>query len=409
MNTGKCRLCGAELSITFVDLGMSPPSNAFLLETSLPQMERFYPLHTFVCSQCFLVQLEEFETPQEIFSDYVYFSSYSTSWLEHCKNYARAAKSSLNLSSDSLVVELASNDGYLLQYFLEENVKVLGIEPAANVAAVAREKGIPTEIAFFGESQAMAMMDRLVSADLIVANNVLAHVPDIHDFVRGISLLLAQSGTVTFEFPHLLKLIKYNQYDTIYHEHFSYLSLTTVSKLLEKHSLRAYRIEQLPTHGGSLRVWACHGDARIKQDSSVDEVLADERTAGLQKIDGYLKFAELVGKNKRDLLKVLIEAKEAGKRIVAYGAAAKGTTLLNYCGIRADFVDYVCDRNPHKQGRYMPGCRIPVLDPKAIFEERPDYVLILPWNLRSEIAEQLNGIREWGGRFIVPIPAVEIF
>ncbi len=410
MSSGQaCRFCSGENLVSFVDLGVSPPSNAFLRETDLPKMERFYPLHAFVCDRCLLVQLEEFESPEQIFNDYVYFSSYSTSWLAHCERYCNTAIKRLALSESSLVMELASNDGYLLQYFLKKRIPVIGIEPAANVAKVAIEAGIPTEVSFFGKAKAEEMVLRGKLADLIVANNVLAHVPDINDFVAGIEVALGKSGTVTFEFPHLFRLIESNQYDTIYHEHFSYLSLMTVQSILSAHELRVYDVEELSTHGGSIRVWACHRDAPYITTSAVSDILKMESGAGMDTIDGYRTFSASAEKSKWALLRFLIEARESDKRVAAYGAAAKGTTLLNYCGVRTDMVEFVCDRNPHKQGKYMPGCRVPVRDPKVIAESQPDYVLILPWNLRDEISGQLDYIRSWGGKFVVPIPTVEVF
>jgi 2-polyprenyl-3-methyl-5-hydroxy-6-metoxy-1,4-benzoquinol methylase len=409
MNEPRCRFCGAELSVVFADLGMSPPSNAFLDETSLTKMEPFYPLKAFVCERCFLVQLEEFESPENIFSDYVYFSSYSTSWLEHCRRYAERMVEELSLRSGRQVVEIASNDGYLLQYFAALGVDVLGVEPAANVARTAIDKGIPTEIAFFGTETARRLRDRGIRADLIAANNVLAHVPDINDFVEGVRILLADRGTVTFEFPHLLELIENNQFDTIYHEHFSYLSATTVARILERHGLGIVRAESLPTHGGSLRIWAMHRDAAPELDGSRDRIFQIERDAGLDDLSTYQHFTARMEEVKRRLLEFLISVRGRGERIAAYGAAAKGTTLLNYCGIRTDFIDYIVDRNPYKQHKYLPGCHVPVYPVERIAETKPDYVLILPWNLRTEVAEQMADVRRWGGKFVVPIPKLEIF
>lgn len=409
MNQPRCRFCGADLSVVFADLGMSPPSNAFLDESSLTKMERFYPLKAFVCDVCFLVQLEQFESAEQIFSDYVYFSSYSTTWLDHCRRYAERMVRELPLGSGQRVVEIASNDGYLLQYFAALGVNVLGVEPAANVARTAIDKGIPTEIAFFGTETARRLRDGGIRADLIAANNVVAHVPDINDFVEGVRILLADNGIVTFEFPHLLELIENNQFDTIYHEHFSYLSATTITRILERHALRIVRIEQLPTHGGSLRVWAMHQAGARELDKSGDDVFRIERDAGLNDIAMYQTFTDRVEEVKRRLLEFLISARDEGKRIAAYGAAAKGTTLLNYCGVRTDFVDYIVDRNPHKHHKYLPGCHVPVYSVERINETKPDYVLILPWNLRTEVAEQMAAVRSWGGKFVVPIPKLEIF
>jgi 2-polyprenyl-3-methyl-5-hydroxy-6-metoxy-1,4-benzoquinol methylase len=392
----------------FVDLGMSPPSNAFLTESQISAMERFYPLCAYVCGSCFLVQLDEFESPAELFSDYVYFSSYSASWLRHCEEYARTATARLGLNEGSLVVEVASNDGYLLQFFSRTGIPVLGIEPAANVAHAAIEKGIPTEIAFLTESSAHELRSRGVAPDLVVANNVLAHVPDINGFVEAVRVLLLERGVATFEFPHLLELIRYNQFDTVYHEHFSYLSLATVQKIFAAHDLTIFRVERLPTHGGSLRVWVDAAAAR-PQESSVAEVSEAERAAGLDRMETYPAFGVRVEEAKRRLLEFLIEAKDAGAHIAGYGAAAKGTTLLNYCGVRGDFIDYIVDANPHKQGRFLPGCHIPVRHPSLVAETRPDYLLILPWNLRAEIEQQMSHIRTWGGKFVVPIPRVQVF
>jgi len=403
-----CRFCHAPLETVFVDLGMSPPSNAFLNESRLAMMERFYPLRAFVCGNCFLVQLEEFESPSEIFSDYVYFSSYSTSWLDHCRRYVDMVSSELALGPEHRVVEIASNDGYLLQYFVEKGVPVLGVEPAANVARTAIGKGIPTEIAFFGTETASTLRDRDLHADLILGNNVLAHVPDINDFVEGVRVLLKPEGTATFEFPHLLALIKHNQFDTIYHEHFSYFSAGTVAQIFSKHDLQIVRIDELPTHGGSLRIWVRHKGSG-QPGESLAKILAGERAAGLDRLETYAAFPARVESIKRRLLEFFISARDRGKTVAAYGAAAKGTTLLNYCGVRTDFVDYIVDRNPHKQNKYLPGCHIPIYDPERIAQTRPDYLLILPWNIRDEIVEQMSTIREWGGKFVVPIPELEVF
>jgi SAM-dependent methyltransferase len=355
------------------------------------------------------VQLEEFESPEAIFSDYAYFSSYSDSWLAHAERYAAAMSARFGIGPASRVVEIASNDGYLLQYFKQRDVPVLGIEPAANVARAAEARGIPTRVEFFGAACARRLAAAGEQADLAVANNVLAHVPGLTDFVEGLRLLLAPGGVATCEFPHLLKLILGNQFDTIYHEHFSYFSLLAAQRVFAAHSLTVFDVEELPTHGGSLRVFLRHaGEAARAPTGNVAKVLADERAAGLDRLERYAAFQERVSETKRDLLDFLIGAKRAGKRIAAYGAAAKGNTLLNYCGVRSDFVDYVVDRSPHKQGRYLPGTHLPIVPPERIRETRPDYLLILPWNIREEVMAQNAFIKEWGGQFVVPIPAVAV-
>jgi SAM-dependent methyltransferase len=362
-----------------------------------------------VCTDCWLVQLDEFVTPDHIFSEYAYFSSYSDSWVEHARRYAESMIRRLGLTSASQVTEVASNDGYLLQHFLARGIPVLGIEPAANVARVAMAKGIPAVVRFFGVETAAAVKEDHGPADLIAANNVLAHVPDINDFIAGVKILLKPTGTATFEFPHLVRLIEGNQYDTIYHEHFSYLSLIAVQVAFQSHGLRVYDVEEIPTHGGSLRVYACHEAAATATRESVPALIAREDAFGLRSLERYQRFGEQVRETKRQLLSFLIEAKRDGKTIAGYGAPGKGNTLLNYCGIRTDFVDYTVDRNPYKHGKYLPGTHIPIHPPERIRQTRPDYVLILPWNLRDEIAAQLSYIREWDGRFVVPIPAVEVF
>lgn len=402
-----CRFCQTPLKHSFANLGMSPLSNAFLTSEQLNQAEKFYPLHAYVCENCFLVQLEAFETPDAIFSDYVYFSSYSTSWLNHAQHYTNNIVENYQLNSESLVVEIASNDGYLLQYFQQHQIPVLGIEPAKNVAQVALEKGIPTDIAFFGTETAKNLIKREQSADLIVANNVLAHVPDINDFVAGLKLLLKPQGVITIEFPHLLNLIEQNQFDTIYHEHFSYLSLLAVENIFAQHGLVVFDVEELITHGGSLRIYACHKDARAT-NHRVNLLRNKEAEAQLGKLETYTQFLNRVESIKQDLLLCLIQLKKQNKQVAAYGAAAKGNTLLNYCGIRQDFIDYVADLNPHKQDKYLPGTHIPVYSPEKLKITQPDYVLILPWNLQTEIMQQLAFIREWGGQFIIPIPQVAI-
>lgn len=404
----KCRFCDAPLTQTFADLGMSPLSNSFIPPAKISSMEPFYPLHAYVCSKCRLVQLEEFKSPQEIFGDYLYFSSFSDSWLEHASAYAGLVTERFGLNAGSLVVEIASNDGYLLQYFRQRGISVLGIEPAANVAKVAVEKGVPTRVVFFGKDSASHIKAEGLRPDIIAANNVLAHVPDINDFVAGFAILIAQEGVVTVEFPHLLRLIAESQFDTIYHEHFSYLSLHVVKRIFEHHGLRVFDVEELPTHGGSLRVYACLKSSQHKELPSVREVLGREISAGLEGEEVYKQFARQVVDTKLSLLDFLVGARRAGKTVVGYGAPAKGNTLLNYCGVGRELVKFTADRSPHKQGMLLPGTRIPIRSPEAILEERPDYVLILSWNLRDEITEQMKAVRSWGGKFVVPIPKVEI-
>ena len=405
---GTCRFCDAALTHSFCDLGMSPLSNSFVSAENLNAMEPFYPLHAFVCESCFLVQLDEFESPEEIFSDYAYFSSYSDSWLEHSKRYTELMIERLGLNTESSIIEIASNDGYLLQYFANRGIPVLGVEPAANVAAVAIDKGIATHVGFFGVDTATELRDARGQADLLLGNNVLAHVPDINDFVAGLAILLKTDGVITMEFPHLLKLIEFNQFDTIYHEHFSYLSLLSVERIFEAHGLQVFDVDELSTHGGSLRIYARHDDAQ-SVTTKIDALRKAEKKAGLDRISTYAAFGDKVEATKRNLLKFLIDAKAEGKRIVAYGAPAKGNTLLNYCGVRRDFIDFTVDRSPAKQNRYLPGTHIPILAPEKIDESRPDYVLILPWNIKEEIVGKMRHIRDWGGKFVVPIPTVEVF
>jgi SAM-dependent methyltransferase len=384
---------------------MSPLSNAFLDASQLDAKEPAYPLHAWVCDQCFLVQLEEFETPAKIFSDYAYFSSYSTTWLEHARAYVEGMVSRFKLGVHTRVVELASNDGYLLQYFKERGIPVLGIEPAANVAKVAQERGIPTQTEFFGTACAGRLAAEGKQADLVVANNVLAHVPQLNDFVAGIALLLARDGIATIEVPHLLRLIQETQFDTIYHEHFSYFSLLTLEKLVSRHALRVFDVEELRTHGGSLRLFICHaGAAERRPSEALARVRTAEQEARLHTLEPYRGFQERTQEVKHCLLELLIAARHAGKRIVGYGAAAKGNTLLNYCGIGRDLIDYVVDRSPHKQNKFLPGSHLPVVNPERISETRPDYLLILPWNIRDEVMQQNQHIRVWGGKFMVPIP-----
>ena len=409
MKPAACRFCGTPLKLSFADLGMSPPSNSFLEAEALNRMERFYPLHAWVCEKCFLVQLEEFETPEQIFSDYAYFSSYSESWLAHAEAYTRVMTVRFGLNASSFVVEIASNDGYLLQNFVAQGVPVLGIEPAANVAAVAEKKGVPTLVKFFGVRTATDLAAAGRKADLILGNNVLAHVPDLNDFVRGMSLLLKPGGVVTMEFPQLLKLMQESQFDTIYHEHFSYLSFVVAERVFAAHGLTLFDVDEIPTHGGSLRIYARHAaHAALPISQKVAELRAREQAAGLERADTYRAFAEQVRSAKRSLLKFLVEARESGKRVAGYGAPAKGNTLLNYCGVRSDLLEYTVDRSPHKQGRFLPGVHIPIHAPERIMQTRPDYVLILPWNLKDEIVAQMAGIRAWGGRFVVPIPETKV-
>ena len=405
-----CRFCGNSLDHTFVDLGMSPPCQTHISLQQLQEMERFYPLHAFVCEKCFLVQLGEFVTPSEIFSEYAYFSSYSDSWLNHVSNYADAMTSRFSLGAASRVVELASNDGYLLQYFAQKGIPVLGVEPAANVAQVAIQKGIPTVVKFFGRDTARSLLADGQAADLLLGNNVLAHVPDLHDFVAGMRVLLKPQGIITMEFPHLLQLMNHNQFDTIYHEHFSYFSFTTVERVFAHHGLVLFDVDELPTHGGSIRIYGRHADDLSKPPTDRVAALRARETAwGVGELATYRAFAEKVKATKRNVLDFLIGAKRAGKSIVGYGAPGKGNTLLNYCGIRTDFLDYTVDRNPYKQNKFTPGTHIPIFAPDRIRETRPDYVFILPWNVRDEVAEQLDYIRTWGGQFVVPIPDVQVF
>jgi SAM-dependent methyltransferase len=409
-NAPSCRFCGHTLEHTFCDLGMSPLSNSYVPLARARAMEPYYPLHAWVCDRCWLVQLEAFESPQEIFGDYAYFSSYSDTWLEHARRYSAAMVPRLGLGPASQVVEIASNDGYLLQYFHAAGIPVLGIEPAANVAEAARARGVATRVEFFGERLGRQLADEGLAADLLIGNNVFAHVPDINDFAAGFAPALKADGVLTLEFPHLLRLIAERQFDTIYHEHFSYLSLGTAQRVLERHGLRVFDVDELPTHGGSLRLYACRRESsRWACTPAVEAVLGREAAAGLDHLETYTAFDEAVKSTKREILSFLIEAKRAGKRICGYGAPAKGNTLLNYCGIGTDFIDFTVDRNPAKQGTLLPGSRIPVRAPEAIAEARPDLVLILPWNLRDEIAAQMAHIREWGGRFVVPIPSPVVF
>jgi SAM-dependent methyltransferase len=404
-----CRFCGTVLSHTFVDLGMSPLCESFLTREQLNQMEPFYPLHAYVCARCFLVQVEEYVRPERIFDDYAYFSSYSDAWLRHAQSYTDMIVSRLSLDAQSHVVELGSNDGYLLQYFVARGVPALGVEPASNVAAAAVAKGIPTTTRLFGRETAKALVAEGKQADLIIGNNVLAQVTDLNGFVAGMKTLLKPAGVITMEFPHLLRLIDENQFDTIYHEHFSYFSLMVAQQIFAAHGLTLFDVEELWTHGGSLRIYARHAeDTSRPTGPRVAALLAREKAAGLDRLERYSAFTEQVEETKRKLLQFLITARREGKTVAGYGAPGKGNTLLNYCGIRTDFVDYTVDRNPYKHGRFLPGTHIPIFEPEKIKETRPDYLLILPWNLKDEIMGQMAEIRTWGGQFVIPIPALEV-
>lgn len=405
-----CRFCESPLTHTFLDLGMSPLCESYLKAEQLNKMEPFYPLHVYVCERCFLVQLQEFVPPEEIFTEYAYFSSYATSWVEHARQYTDMIIDRLGLSSQSFVVEIASNDGYLLQHFVQRGIPVLGIEPAANVAKAAITKGIPTLVKFFNDKTARGLAIEAKQADLIIGNNVLAQVPNLNEFVRGMKILLKPHGVITMEFPHLVKLMQENQFDTIYHEHFSYFSWIAVERIFAAHDLRLFDVEELTTHGGSLRIYACHEEDASKRLSTRAAALKQkELEAGLQRVETYASFTEQVKETKRKLLDFLIAAKRSGKSIAGYGAPGKGNTLLNYCGIRTDFLDYTVDRNPYKQGMFLPGAHIPIYHPDKIRETKPDYVFILPWNFKDEIMEQMAFIREWGGKFFVPIPEVKVY
>jgi SAM-dependent methyltransferase len=408
VNEHACRFCGAGLRHSFADLGSSPLANSYLRADQLDGPEPFYPLHAYVCEHCFLVQLPAVASPETIFSDYAYFSSTSTSWVEHARRYAESAVARFGLDERSQVLEVASNDGYLLQFFRERGVPVLGIEPARNVAEAALASGIPTRIEFFGTESARRLVAEGTHADLLVANNVLAHTPALNDFVEGIATVLAPEGTATLEFPHLLRLVERSEFDTIYHEHFSYFSLLIVERVFDRAGLTLVDVEELPTHGGSLRVYARHAQEAGGKSESVERVRTAEQEAGLGGIEAYAGFEARVRAAKRDLLELLVELKREGRSVVAYGAAAKGATLLNYCGIRGDFVDYVVDRSPHKQGLFMPGVRLPIHEPERVAETRPDYLLLLAWNLKDEIAQQMAYVREWGCRFVTPLPTVQV-
>jgi SAM-dependent methyltransferase len=405
-----CRACGGQLTVTMADLGLQPASNAFITSLEAAQDEKRYPLRAKVCESCKLVQVDYDVAPQELFGNYVYFSSYSDDWLAHAKEYCDMARRRFSLGSESLVVELASNDGYLLKNFIDMGVPVLGIDPSDTVAAAAEKIGVPTMVEFFGENLAKQLVGDGRRADLIIGNNVLAHVPLLNDFVAGIALLLKPEGSATIEFPHLLELIEHVEFDTIYHEHYSYISLFAIEQVFSRHGLRIYDVERLPTHGGSLRIFAAHSSRRDLEDSALlRQLRAQESAAGLAELDTYLRFAERVEKCRRSLLAFLAEAKRAGKTVAAYGAAAKGNTLLNFCAVTAADISQVADRNPHKQSKFLPGTHIPVVSPEALLQAKPDYVLILPWNLQEEIRQQLRAIKEWGGRFVTPVPVVRIY
>jgi SAM-dependent methyltransferase len=404
----ECRLCNAALSTTFVDLGMSPLCESILAADQIDQMEPYFPLHVLVCDSCFLVQLREYVKPESIFSEYDYFSSYSISWVEHARQYCEIIQARLNLGPNSQVFEIASNDGYLLQHFVRLGIPVTGIEPASNVAAVAREKNITTIVDFFGVELARRFISEGKRADLIIGNNVLAQVPDLNDFVGGMAALLGSDGVITLEFPHLERLVDENQFDTIYHEHFSYFSFVTIDRLAKRHSLKVFDVEHLTTHGGSLRVYLCHSGGPYIRSPSVEALLAHERHRGFEDIKTYSRFSAQVHQTKRRLLSFLIKLKDDGAKLSGYGAPGKGNTLLNYCGIGTDFLDFTVDRNPYKHGLYTPGMHIPIYPVSAIDKARPDYLLILPWNLKKEIVEQMRYVSDWGCKFIVPIPSVEV-
>ena len=409
MGSTACLFCRAPLHRTFVNLGMHPLCESYLRLDQLDHMEPFYPLHVYVCEQCWLVQLHEYVSPSDIFTEYAYFSSYADSWVQHAGRYTDMIVERLKLADKSFVVELASNDGYLLQHFVAKGIPVLGIEPAANVAEAARKKNVPTLVKFFGRQTAAELVGQGKRADLIAGNNVLAQVPDVNDFVAGIKLLLAPQGVVTIEFPHLMKLMEENQFDTIYHEHFFYFSFLAAERVFAAHGLALFDVEELPTHGGSLRIYGHHADDTTHQATDrYGELKQREQAAGFEQAETYALFDEKVKETKRKLLEFLIEAKRKGKTIVGYGAPGKGNTLLNYCGIRSDFLDYTVDRNPYKQGKFLPGTHIPIFPPEKISETKPDYVLILPWNFKDEIMQQMVAVRGWGGKFVVPIPEVRV-
>ncbi len=405
-----CRHCGAGLQHTFVDLGMSPLCESFLPASDLDSMEPFFPLHAFVCDRCFLVQVGQYVTPEHIFTEYAYFSSFATSWLAHAKRYTEQMIERFSLTERSQVVELASNDGYLLQYFVQRGIPSLGIEPAANVAEAARAKGVNTLVKFFGRETARELVAEGQQADLLLGNNVLAQVPDVNDFVAGMKTLLRPGGVITMEFPHLSRQVEGNQFDQVYHEHFSYFSFLTAEKIFAAQGLTLFDVEELPTHGGSIRIYGCHrGDMSHPIEPRVEAMRQRELAEGVLTLEFYSAFSAQVQATKRALLRFLIEAKEQGLRVAGYGAPGKGNTLLNYCGIRTDFLDYTVDRNPYKHGRYTPGTHIPIFPPEKIAETKPDYLLILPWNFKDEIMQQMAYVREWGCKFVVPIPTLTVY
>lgn len=407
----KCRHCGTLLEQVFIDLVSQPPSNSFLTAAQLNEPEVYYPLKIYVCPECFLVQVDEYKKSQDIFSDeYVYFSSYSTSWLAHAKQYVDMAADRFSLDGDSLVMEIASNDGYLLQYFMERNIPCVGIEPTGGTADAAEEKGVPTIREFFGSEFARKMVAEGKRPDLLLGNNVLAHVPDINDFVRGMKIVLKEGGTITMEFPHLMNLVDSSQFDTIYHEHFCYLSLTAVRTVFAAQGLTVFDVEQLPTHGGSLRIFARHSDEEGRRETkALSDLLAEEKARGMITLDYYVNFQSRADRVKADLLSFLIQQKREGRSVAAYGAAAKGNTLLNYCGIKTDLIDFGVDASPHKQGLFMPGSHIPVLPIEALRQRKPDFVLILPWNIKEEIMDQHSYVTGWGGAFVTAIPELKIY
>lgn len=409
MSSPKCRFCESELTHTFCDLGKSPLSNAFLRHDQLEKEEPFFPLHAYVCDACYLVQLEMFEKPEHIFHDYAYFSSYSESWLKHCQKYAEEISDRFGYDEKSQIIEIASNDGYLLKFFKKMGINVLGFEPAENVAETAIEKGIPTRIDFFSTLSASLLAEEGVKADLLIGNNVLAHVPELNDFVKAMKIVLKSNGVITMEFPHLLRLIEENQFDTIYHEHFSYFSFLTVEKIFAHHQLTIFDVDEIPTHGGSLRIYVKHAEDNTKEITDrVKALKKKELKSSLDKIGTYLNFHKKVSSTKKAILEFLISAKKNGKKVVGYGAPAKGNTLLNYCGITNDLMALTVDKSSFKQGQYLPGTHIPIHSPERIKEEKPDFVMILPWNIKDEIVQQMDYIYQWGGKFVIPIPELEV-
>jgi SAM-dependent methyltransferase len=406
--TSTCRHCGSALKVSFCNLGTSPLANSLIEQQDSSAAEKHYPLELFVCSSCFLVQLDAFETPDAIFSNYSYFSSFSDTWVAHARRYVEKICNEYKFDQNSQVVEIASNDGYLLKEFVRKKIPALGIEPAVNVAQVARDAGVPTINRFFGSALARELVGQGLSADLIIANNVLAHVPDLNDFVGGFKILLKPKGVLTIEFPHLLRLMKGVQFDTVYHEHFSYFSFFAAEKLMASHGLQIFDVERLETHGGSLRLYVTHQEHAVSHGAGVGSLREEELSAGLLSIDGYRKFPDMVRRVRRKLLRFLLDAEENGKVVVGYGAPAKAVTLLSYCGVGADLLQFTVDRSPHKQGRLLPGSRLPIYEPDRIREVKPHYILIFPWNIKDEIIGQLSYARSWGAKFVVPIPEVTI-